>query len=155
MRNYSSLLWPPVSRLAAMTFVPGRVRVGVLRLFGADIGRGVLIRPRVRIRAPRRLSVGTDSWIGEAVELDCRRAPIVIGSDVVLSQAARLIAAQPGPLIVDDGAWIALRATVTGSVRVGRRAVVGAGARIDREVAPHALVRSPAAIAAPSLTQRP
>src|SRR5674476_367026 len=43
------------------------LRVRVLRLFGADIGEGVIMRPRLRVKFPWKLSVGARSWIGEGV----------------------------------------------------------------------------------------
>src|SRR5688572_22750494 len=43
------------------------LRVRVLRLFGAEIGPGVVFRPRTRVRFPWKLHIGADSWIGEGV----------------------------------------------------------------------------------------
>jgi putative colanic acid biosynthesis acetyltransferase WcaF len=43
------------------------LRVRVLRLFGAEIGEGVIMRPRLRVKFPWKLSVGARSWIGEGV----------------------------------------------------------------------------------------
>ena len=40
---------------------PNGIRVAVLRRFGADIADGVLIRHRVRIHWPWKLTVGADS----------------------------------------------------------------------------------------------
>ena len=42
----------------------------LLRLFGANVGRGVLIKPRVFVTMPWNLSIGDHSWIGEEVWLD-------------------------------------------------------------------------------------
>jgi len=61
----------------------------LLRLFGARIGRAVLIRPSARCIYPWRLAIGDRSWIGEQVEL-YTLAPITIGKDVVVSQRTRV-----------------------------------------------------------------
>ncbi|WP_257865661.1 acetyltransferase [Gordonia jinghuaiqii] len=91
---------------------------------------------------PGRLVIGADSWIGEAVTLD-NAGPIRIGADVVVSQSATLRSpAGTGELVVDDGAWITLRATVTGPVTIGRGAVVGAAAEVRGDVAPRTVVVS-------------
>lgn len=46
------------------------IRVWVLRVFGAQIGRGVVIKPSVNIKYPWKLTVGNHCWIGEAVWID-------------------------------------------------------------------------------------
>ena len=130
-------------RAIGWVFVPNSLRLAVLRVFGAQIGRGVLMRPRVRVTSPARLAIGEDSWIGEGVTLDSAGS-IRLGSNVVVSQAAvlRCPADAHRELVVDDGAWIALRARVTGPVTIGRRAVVGAAAVVSRDVAPGTVVVS-------------
>ncbi|WP_238421099.1 acetyltransferase [Gordonia sp. 'Campus'] len=134
LAQWSSLVWPFVMRAIGLVFVPNSVRLAVFRVFGAQIGRGVLMRPRVRVTRPGRLVIGADSWIGEAVTLD-NEGPIRIGADVVLSQSATLRAPASAELVVEDGAWIALRAIVTGPATIGRRAVVGAAAEVSGDVA--------------------
>ena len=143
LAQLSSLAWPFVMRAIGWVFVPNSLRLAVLRVFGAQIGRGVLMRPRVRVTSPARLAIGEDSWIGEGVTLD-GAGSIRIGANVVLSQAAvlRCPADARGELVVEDGAWIALRARVTGPVTIGRRAVVGAAAVVSRDVAPGTVVVS-------------
>ncbi len=37
----------------------------LLRLFGAKIGKKVIIRPSVKVTYPWRLSIGDYSWIGD------------------------------------------------------------------------------------------
>ncbi|MCR5977945.1 acetyltransferase [Gordonia jinghuaiqii] len=142
LAQLSSLAWPFVMRAIRLVFVPNAVRLAVLRAWGAQIERGVLMRPRVTVTWPGRLVIGADSWIGEAVTLD-NAGPIRIGADVVVSQSATLRSpAGTGELVVDDGAWITLRATVTGPVTIGRGAVVGAAAEVRGDVAPRTVVVS-------------
>lgn len=62
-------------------------RRGLLRLFGATVGRGVVIRNRVRIKFPWRLSVGHHVWIGENVWID-NLAPVSLGDHTCVSQGA-------------------------------------------------------------------
>ena len=62
----------------------------LLRLFGARIQRGVIIKPRVNIKYPWRLTVGENSWIGEGVWID-NLAEVVIGSNACISQGAYLL----------------------------------------------------------------
>ena len=95
---------------------PARWRPSLLRAFGASIGRRVLIRHRVRVLWPWKLTVGDDCWLGEDVWL-LDLEPITLGRDVCVSQGAFLCtgnhdAGDPAmgyrnrPIEVGDGAWI-------------------------------------------------
>ncbi|MBL7883087.1 MAG: colanic acid biosynthesis acetyltransferase WcaF, partial [Bacteroidia bacterium] len=41
------------------------IKLFLLRLYGAKIGNGVVIKPHVNIKYPWKLEVGNDVWIGE------------------------------------------------------------------------------------------
>lgn len=129
-------------------FVPGSVRVAVLRAFGARVGDGVVMRHRVRIERPDRVEIGAHCWIGENVVIS-GPGTVRIGDDAVLSQSAVLDS--DGRLVIGDGAWVALRAQVSGSVTIGRRAVIGAAVRQTSDVAPGTVVGSPRVVAVESV----
>lgn len=155
-----SVLWQAAWQLASSLlvvpwFVPPRVRVIVLRAFGAKIGTGVNLRAGVRVHWPWKLEIGDDSWIGERAWL-LNLEPIRIGSDVCVSQAAFLCTGSHdrrspsfefdnAPIRVEDGAWIAARATVLRGVTVGADSVVGATALVTKDVPPGATVLAPRA----------
>ena len=150
------IAWLLVSGLVVTRWwCPLRLRVAILRGFGADIGANVLIRHRVRVHWPWKLTVGDDSWIGEDVWL-LNLEPVVIGSDVCISQGALLCTGSHdrnsptfefdnAPITVGDGAWIATRATVLRGVTVGADAVVGACALVTRDVPAGGTVLAPVA----------
>lgn len=134
---------------------PPKIRVAILRGFGADIGDNVLIRHRVRIHWPWKLSVGDDSWIGEEAWI-LNLEPVSIGSDVCISQGVFLCTGSHhhrsptfefdnAPIVVEDRAWIAARATILRGSRVGHDSVVGATALVSGTVAPGSLVTAPLA----------
>ncbi|MBL4654138.1 MAG: colanic acid biosynthesis acetyltransferase WcaF, partial [Flavobacteriales bacterium] len=64
------LWWLVQSTLFAMSpqFMYGW-RVMLLRLFGAKVGEGVIIRPSVRVTYPWKVKVGHHVWIGDHAEL--------------------------------------------------------------------------------------
>ncbi len=141
--------------VTASVLVPPRLRVAILRAFGADIAPGVLIRHDVRIHWPWKLSIGADSWIGVGTWI-LNLEPVTIGSDVCISQQAMLCtgshrADDPAfefdnaPIVIEDGAWIATRATVLRGVTVGADAVVGSQALIVSDVPPGARMVAPLA----------
>jgi len=120
--------WFPVSRLKPV----------LLRLFGATVGCGVVIKPHVRIKFPWRLAVRDHCWIGEGAWID-NLAQVTLESDVCISQGAYLCTGshdhrsptfelRVAPILVKHGAWIAARSIVLGGAVVGQGEVVPAGA---------------------------
>lgn len=137
--------WAIVERLIVTNSwqISSRLRVAVLRFFGASIGQGVIIRPRTRVSFPWKLSIGDDSWIGEGVWFHNQNT-IRVGHDVVISQESFLTTGShrhrtdmgliTRPIVIEDGAWITSRCIVLGGVTVGRNAIVKAGSRVDVDV---------------------
>lgn len=154
--SLAQVAWLAVSAAVLMRWwCPSRLRIAVLRAFGAEIGAGVLIRHRVRIHWPWKLTVGDHTWIGEGAWI-LNLEPVRIGSDVCISQDVLLCTgshdhASPSfefdnaPIVIGDGAWVAARATVLRGVHVGHDAVVGATALVVSDVAPSEIVLAPTA----------
>ena len=116
---------------------PARLRPAILRAFGARVGKRVLIRHRVRVLWPWKLSIGDDCWVGEDAWL-LNLEPITLANDVCLSQGAMLCTGSHdhrdrafrydnAPINVETGAWVAARATVLRGSRVPAGQVVAAG----------------------------
>ena len=61
----------------------------LLRLFGAKLGKNVIIRPSVQITYPWKIEIGDYSWIGDHVVL-YSLGEIKIGSHTVISQRSYL-----------------------------------------------------------------
>jgi putative colanic acid biosynthesis acetyltransferase WcaF len=57
----------------------------LLRLFGANIGRGAHIKPGLRVKFPWYLEVGEYSWLGEDLWID-NLAHVRIGAHTCVSQ---------------------------------------------------------------------
>lgn len=113
--------------------ISSRLRVAVLRRFGADIGDGVIFRPRTRVRFPWKLRIGNDSWIGEGVWIH-NQDHVTIGHDVVVSQDTFVTTGSHAhrrdmglitrPVVIEDGAWVTARCVVLGGAHIGRSALV-------------------------------
>lgn len=123
--------------------VSSKLRVAVLRLFGAKIGDGVIFRPRTRVKFPWKLSLGDNSWIGEGVWIH-NQDQVDIGQNVVISQETMIttgshalrknMALVTRPIVIEDGAWITSRCFVTGGVTVGRSSVVEPLSLVSQDV---------------------
>ena len=64
-------------------------RRNIFRLFGAKIGKNVIIRPSVKMTYPWNIEIGNNSWIGDNVVL-YSLDKIEIGNNVVISQNSYL-----------------------------------------------------------------
>lgn len=132
-------LWFAVMNLVfSAWWLPARLRPPILRAFGATVGEGVLIRHRVRVLWPWKLTIGDHCWIGEGAWL-LNLEPITLEHDVCLSQEAFLCTGSHqhrdpafefdnAPIHVGAGAWVAARATVLRGSSVAPGEVVAAGA---------------------------
>ncbi len=134
---------------------PVGLRIRILRWFGATIGEGVLIRHRVRIHWPWKLTVGNNSWIGEDTWI-LNLEPVSIGADVCISQGVLLCTGSHlrhsptfefdnAPIVIEDGAWVAARATILRGSRIGEDSVIGATALVSGNVPAGATVFAPRA----------
>ncbi len=57
------------------------LKCSILRLFGAKIGKKVVIKPGVNVKYPWFLEIGDFSWIGEDVWID-NLGKVKIGANV-------------------------------------------------------------------------
>jgi putative colanic acid biosynthesis acetyltransferase WcaF len=132
----TQVLWYVVNWLFFKTTLPfpGKLKCMLLRLFGAQVGKAVVIKPSVSIKYPWKLSIGNYSWIGENVWID-NLDTVQIGNHVCISQGAMLLSGNhnyksayfdliTAGIVLDDGVWIGARATVCAGVRCQSHAVL-------------------------------
>ena len=116
---------------------PSGFKVRLLRAFGAKVGLGVVIKPRVNIHFPWKLVIGDHSWIGEEAFI-LNFEPVTIGSHVCISQRAFLCTGNHNykdpafsyrnePIAIGDGAWIGAMVFVGPGAIVAPETVVKAG----------------------------
>ncbi len=110
---------------------------GLLRLFGAKVGTGVLIKPFVNIKYPWLLELGDHIWIGENVWID-NLGKVSVGDNVCLSQGAFLLTGNHDftkktfdlivkPITLEAGVWIGANAVVCPGIVCSSHALLTVG----------------------------
>lgn len=128
-----------------------KLKVVVLRLFGAKIGSNVIIKPGVNIKYPWKLAIGNHSWIGEGVWID-NLDEIVIGNNVCISQGAMLLTGNHnytkttfdlilGEITLEDGVWIGAKSVVCPNVRCKSHSVLAVGSVASKDLEPYNIYR--------------
>ena len=115
----------------------------LLRLFGAEIGRGVILRPTMQVQFPWKVKIGDYSWIGDEVVL-YSLGEIQIGANAVVSQRSYLCTGShrleldfpiyAEKIVVEDQVWIATDVYVGPGVTVARGALVGARSSVFKNL---------------------
>ena len=132
------------------------------RILGLKLGTGSCIQLGMRLwfhsrrqirRHPSALgggAIGAGTWINRGCTLDVRGG-LSIGEQVSISPEVVILTADHDrdhpdfpiryqAVTIEDHAWIGMRAMVLPGVRIGRGAVVGAGAVVTRDVEPFTVV---------------
>lgn len=116
----------------------------LLRLFGAKIGKKVIIRPTVKITYPWKLSIGDYSWIGDHVDL-YTLGNIYIGKNVVISQKSYLCTASHDylkedfpiyqkPIKICDQVWIATDVFIAPGITIEEGSLVAARSSVFQNI---------------------
>ena len=123
---------------------PSSFKAFLLRIFGAKAGKGLVIKPKVRIKYPWRLEIGNYCWIGEGVWID-NIVDIKIGSNVCISQEAILLTGNHDysksdfsprydNIELEDGVWICARAIVCPGVICRSHSILTVNSVANREM---------------------
>ncbi|MEL6387515.1 MAG: WcaF family extracellular polysaccharide biosynthesis acetyltransferase [Pseudomonadota bacterium] len=165
--RFTEGLWIVAQALFVSSFIPGGLmRRVVLRAFGATIGKGVTIHPRMRVKFPWKLTIGDNCWFGQDVWID-NLEPVTVGDNVCVSQGAYLCTGSHDwsvpsfdltarPIALEDGCWIAARTNVGPGVTVGEGAVLTLGSSAYADLSPWTIYSgTPAAALKPRRMKSP
>ena len=151
-------IWLVVSlvlfRLCPFSF--SALKVLVLRIFGARIGRNVTVKPQVKITFPWKLTVGDHVWLGEECWL-LNLEYLIIGSNVCISQRAFLCAGSHDykrptfdlvtrPITLEDGVWVGAGCWVGSGITIGSHAVLTAGSVATKNLAAYGIYQGNPAV---------
>ncbi len=123
----------------------------LLKLFGAKVGKNVLIKPHVNIKYPWLLQLGNNIWIGEEVWID-NLAEVKIADNVCLSQGALLLCGNHDytkttfdlmvkPIILEEGVWIGAKSIVCGGVVCSNHSIVSVASVLTSPTEPYGIYK--------------
>ena len=98
------------------------------------IGKGCYLNRNVHIVAAQSVTIGRRVKVGWDV--------VIMDTDLHGHSGEEAVAR---PVVIEDDVWIGCRALILKGVRVGKGAVVAAGAIVTKDVPPMAIVASPRA----------
>ncbi|MGB6037142.1 MAG: WcaF family extracellular polysaccharide biosynthesis acetyltransferase [Cryomorphaceae bacterium] len=132
-------LWYFISLLFFKTQIPwtSRLKVLLLRAFGAKVGSQVVIKPSVTIKYPWFLEIGDYAWIGENVWID-NLVSVSIGPNACVSQGAMLLTGNHNykkstfdlmvkSIAIEKGVWIGAKSVVCPGISCLSHSVLSVG----------------------------
>lgn len=151
MRILNILLEFEVFFLHLVSKIPSHhLRRFFYRIAGMKIGKGSAIHMGARFYDPRNIEIGEDTIIGEFAVLDGRDLlkignHVAIASEVMIYNSEHDIndlnfKAITAKVIIEDYVFIGPRAIILPGVKIGRGAVIAAGAVVTKDVPPYAIV---------------
>lgn len=132
------------------------IKVSLLRMFGARVGKGVVIKPVVNIKYPWKLKIGNYCWIGEKVWID-NLAFVSLEDNVCLSQGCMLLTGNHnykqstfdlmiGEIVLEEGVWIGAHAIVSPGINAFSHAVLAVNSVATKDLEAYSIYQGNPAI---------
>lgn len=150
--------WFLLGRVFINTYFPWpmNLKTVVLKLFGARIGKSVVLKPKINIKYPWLLTVENDVWIGEKVWID-NLAQVTIGANSSISQGAMLLTGNHDytsskfdlmikPIVLEDGTWLGAQAIVCPGVTCHSHATLSVGSVATKDLAAYSVYQGNPAV---------
>lgn len=129
-------LWLLISNYIFLTNIPfpNSIKVFILKLFGAQIGKNIVIKPFVKIKFPWLLEMKDYVWLGENVWID-NLSFVSIGSNVCISQNSIILTGNHNykidsfdlitkPIIIEDEVWVGANCFITNGITLRKKSVI-------------------------------
>jgi len=135
---------------------PQIIKIFLLKVFGAKIGRNSGFKPSVNIKYPWFLEIGDNVWIGEDVWID-NLAQVRIGNNVCISQGVYLLTGNHdykketfdliiGPITIEDGVWIGAKSIICPGITLKSHSVITAGSVMIKNSDPYTIYQGNPAV---------
>ena len=133
-----------------------KIKILLLKAFGARIGKDVVVKNNVTIKFPWKLIIGDNVWLGEDCWID-NLDKVVIGNNVCISQGALLLTGnhdytlssfdyRNAPIVIEEGAWIGAKCTVAPGVKVYSHAILAVGSVATKDLEAYSIYQGNPAV---------
>ena len=154
MRRVAAHIWLRRARLGRNVRVRGRVLVEGLGTIIVEDDVAIwshLARTQLSAGPGATLRLGAGTFVNTGASISARTS-VDIGRRCQIANHVAIMDSDfhglierdkpepPAPIVIEDDVWVAVRATVLKGVRIGRGAVVAAGAVVVSDVPPYSLV---------------
>ncbi len=147
--NFKYYLWHLTNTLLFRNALlpSSRIRVALLRLFGAKIGKGVVMnKPNINIKYPWKLTIGNHSWIGENSWI-YNMDEVVIEDHVNLAQGVMLLTGNHNyksvqfevftkPIHINEGVFLGARSVVCPGVTCHKYSILTVNSVATKDLEP-------------------
>ncbi len=132
------ILWYIIFCPIVESFIPGTFwRKAILILFGSTIGKRCVIKPKLRIKNPWKLSIGDNCWLGESLWID-NIDDVIIEKNVCLSQGVYLCTGNhnykkvgfelfTNPILIKEESWICAKCIIGPGSKIMKGTVITSG----------------------------
>lgn len=148
---FLSVLWFLANSVFIKSYllIPVAIKIFILRLFGAKIGKNVMIKHGINIKYPWNLEVGNNVWLGENLWID-NLGKVSIGNNACLSQGAMLLSGNHDygkvtfdlivkDIIIEEGVWIGAKSVVCGGVTCHSHSVLSVNSVATKNLEPYSI----------------
>ena len=133
-----------------------KLKVFVLRRFGAKVGKGVMIKTGVSIKYPWFLEIGDYVWIGENVWID-NLTKVEINDNVCISQGAMLLCGNHdykkttfdliiGGIVLKEGAWVGAKSVVCPGVTLNSHSILSVNSVANKDLESYSIYQGNPAV---------
>lgn len=147
------IIWYLVNELLIKNrlFPFSKLKILVLRCFGAQIGVGVKIKSNINIKYPWNLKLGNYCLIEENVWID-NLSDVIISDNVILGQGSMLLCGNHNykktsfdlfvkPIIIEESVCIGAKSIICPGVTIKSHTIVNAGTVITFDLDSNSLIQ--------------
>ena len=136
--NFKSYTWYLINNLILNSCFPfSNLKIFILKLYGAKIGKNVIIKPYVKIKYPWNLKIGANCWIGEEVWID-NLAEVEIHKNCCISQGVYICTGNHNfksknfdlikkKIIIEQSCWIGARCIICPGIIIKQNTITKVG----------------------------
>ena len=128
-------IWYLINNIIVYSFIPSsKLRIFLLKIFGAKIGNNVVIHPYTNIKYPWKLKIGDNCWIGARTWID-NIDVVIIGNNCCISQDVYFCTGNhnfkkkefdliPEKILINDNCWIGAKSVIYPGVSLNKNSII-------------------------------